>query len=530
MSSMMKLAGFLGVVAVLGGGAATAYAFSDTVKNQVKLTVSDPQEYFTWVCEKNTADAADFSAAGYQAYLTQAAGGSQADYSAELTLSDELRSMLAREVEETDAANSLFPLYDTGRMYSDIIASTERIGLHGSLARQGRGETESVVLSKNGTDILSLDLTAQGSDLLFRIPELTAKWISIDLGSMLDADAMNIRAYAEAPETLITPDELSGLITRYANAVTSGMTCTAAERNASVTIADTETKYNIMTVDLTAEQVRGIGRNLLDLFENDTVIRSICIDKLKAVTAEEYAKKIADAREELNSKNLRAVSAALYTDGAGNIRAMQAVTPENDTLLIGAALAEGSLVAEYSVAYQGDSTRETLSARESADGWNGIFRVSSKRPDADEQTLTAAFSHVKLVDAKKACVSGDIQITAPEIESLTVKLDTDGTTETVSFPVYTDDKLIGDAVFTYTLREGGAELPDTSDRFAYVPDAEEKPHLSEYVGAEEVQQFVQTVLTNLGAQQEDADSFAQMLAAILYWQESPVLTGTGNAQ
>ena len=52
----LKLGGIVGVAAVIAGGCAAAYAFSDTVKNQVKLAFSSPQDYFTWVCEKNADD------------------------------------------------------------------------------------------------------------------------------------------------------------------------------------------------------------------------------------------------------------------------------------------------------------------------------------------------------------------------------------------------------------------------------------------------------------------------------------------
>ena len=65
----LKLGGFLGVAAVIAGGCAAAYAFSDTVKNQVKLAFSSPQDYFTWVCEKNANELSESFAGSYQEML-----------------------------------------------------------------------------------------------------------------------------------------------------------------------------------------------------------------------------------------------------------------------------------------------------------------------------------------------------------------------------------------------------------------------------------------------------------------------------
>ena len=41
-----------GIAAIIACSSITAYAASDTVKNQVKLRLSSPEKYYAWITEK----------------------------------------------------------------------------------------------------------------------------------------------------------------------------------------------------------------------------------------------------------------------------------------------------------------------------------------------------------------------------------------------------------------------------------------------------------------------------------------------
>ena len=52
--------------AVVVGGSATAYAASDTVKNQVKLRLSSPEKYYAWVTENNSKNLGQILSENYK--------------------------------------------------------------------------------------------------------------------------------------------------------------------------------------------------------------------------------------------------------------------------------------------------------------------------------------------------------------------------------------------------------------------------------------------------------------------------------
>ena len=69
-----------GVLAVAVGGGIAAYNMSDLVKNQVKLTISKPDEYYSWVLEKNSNEAASQISEAYREYIEEYCKTSPLDY------------------------------------------------------------------------------------------------------------------------------------------------------------------------------------------------------------------------------------------------------------------------------------------------------------------------------------------------------------------------------------------------------------------------------------------------------------------
>ena len=520
MGNGMKFAGVLGVAAVLCGGAVSAYAFSDTVKNQVKLTLNDPQEYFEWVCEKNTADAADLSSLSYQKYLDQAKDGSAMEYSAELALSEEFRSSLIESAEDSKA-QSVPGVYDSNKILKNIADHVQRVSVHGTTGSQDAGTFAGLTVAVNDADVCSLETVMQNSDstVLMRIPELTQKWLAFDIGTILDGESVNFRELAGNPEKLITPAELSELITGFSNTLTEGMTCTAAERSAPLTLAGTEVKYTALSVSLTAEQLRTLSSRLLDFYEKDALTRSICIDRLKAVTAEQYAEEINQAREKLEQQTFKPVTLKLYTDFSGTIRGFSANAEGGDSALIGVGMQGAAVVAEYAVSAKGNKITETLNAHRTAEGWNGTLTAEGTidSPQQNRQ-LIVDFRDIRIVDAAKGLVSGVLTADIGSDSKTVITLETDGSRETIRMPI-ADQKPLGDLTLSYSFRKPDA-LPDTADRFVIDKDQKDPPDFKEYVSKDELNSFTKNTLTALGVPEEDAKKTADTLTALLYWEET----------
>ena len=83
-----------GALAVAVGGGAAAYALSDVIKNQVKLTISKPESYYTWVTEKNSSELATQISEAYRTYLEEAKKGTTSNVSLKFDTSEDLRALI----------------------------------------------------------------------------------------------------------------------------------------------------------------------------------------------------------------------------------------------------------------------------------------------------------------------------------------------------------------------------------------------------------------------------------------------------
>ena len=66
--------------AVVVGGSATAYAASDTVKNQVKLRLSSPEKYYAWVTENNSKNLGQILSENYKKSIDNMEKGTEAKF------------------------------------------------------------------------------------------------------------------------------------------------------------------------------------------------------------------------------------------------------------------------------------------------------------------------------------------------------------------------------------------------------------------------------------------------------------------
>ena len=189
----LKLGGFLGVAAVIAGGCAAAYAFSDTVKNQVKLAFSSPQDYFTWVCEKNVNDFSESFAGSYQEMLDLRSSGMTSHAEAQITLTEDGKNALQSQ-----------KLPETGSLYgqvfaqqaANVLSNMDSIGFTADISEKGSGAAQNIGLTMNGKSIVSVQTASDIKDKLFyvRVPELKEQWLGIELSSFWEKTFSSTRS------------------------------------------------------------------------------------------------------------------------------------------------------------------------------------------------------------------------------------------------------------------------------------------------------------------------------------------------
>ena len=207
-----------GALVVVAGGSAVAYAASDYVKNQVKLTVSSPENYYAWVNEKNTEDFVKQVSEQYRTAIDEMKSGQKSSVSLKYEASDEVRNLLIDEIGDEE------------QEVIDIIKNFNDISISVSGDAKNDISSGSAAIAWNGENLATFDMAfdASAMDMMFRIPELAEQWLDINAGDIYgynseyyDDDtkkAMNAsEKIRKDPESVITPEELETEITKYSN-------------------------------------------------------------------------------------------------------------------------------------------------------------------------------------------------------------------------------------------------------------------------------------------------------------------------
>ena len=218
----MKIAAVsVAAVAVAAGGSALAYNLSDTVKNTVKLAMLKPDDYYAWVYEKNAEDQSDEISKAYSEYLEKYKNGTSASISLKYEASDSVKDYLLESIFGTSVDTSGNQEIET---ISNIINNIDSIELGIDAAAKEGTVLETIYGSLNGDKLASAEIAIDldSYNYFARVPELTEKWIGVDMGSMmdeLDSESQEvldlIKDVTGDLESYISPDELSDLIRRY---------------------------------------------------------------------------------------------------------------------------------------------------------------------------------------------------------------------------------------------------------------------------------------------------------------------------
>lgn len=507
-----------GVLVVAVGGGFAAYATSDFVKNQVKLTVSSPENYYAWVNEKNTEDFAKQISEQYRTAIDEMKSGQKSSVSLKYEANDEARNFFLDEIGDSEQE-----VVDIIKNFKDI-----SIGVNGdskdSLA------SGSAFVEWNGEKLASFDMAFDSSamDMLFRIPELTEQWLDIDITDSyyIDEESENYQKYMKDPESLITPDELESEIRKYADLWNECIADVELEKKADIAIADINVNYTVASVTIDEAKAKEISEKFINALKEDNILKSIVVDKLAVVTAEEYVSDLddalADIAEEYDENSTETVTLNTYIDPTGCIRGVSFETSDNDSMKFIVGKDGDEVRGEFFVSEDGEEDfKGILTAKDNGGKYSGALDMT-----ADDTTVSIEFTDLETVDEKKGYMNGVLTFVIPPdvIDSETnfifsVSLSSDGSSQQISAPLDIDDTNYG----TITLNvssEIGAEpsMPDKSGAFVINDDTDAE--LSDYVERDKMEEFVKNILLKVGFSEEMANEGAKALGEELYYDYS----------
>jgi|LSQX01.3.fsa_nt_gb hypothetical protein len=349
-SKKKPLIAILIVLALLIATAATAYAFSDTVRNSVDLLLKSPRDYYVSVENKSIGDSVDKSLA----YTDMKKVDGNKAQSLNATLSY-----------DKDTVGAMLQTY-AGMTISDLEAligiPLDSIGFDVIAAENDNGGYQKIGLNLNNIDIISgeifIDYTLE--QMLIHIPDLSPAYLkqSLDM-SLYGAEGMDFDKLSASIKKIIS-DSTADFVKRYVKLITDEITDVELKKNEQLTVGDITAEANLLTVYFYPETLKNISTKVLEEAKNDEYILDLL--PLFQVSKDDYQEEIdeaiEEAKENLDSlpqdKELMVMNVYVANDGSILGRKIEILDEDDGNSILGFFYVEDSNKGAYDLYIDND--------------------------------------------------------------------------------------------------------------------------------------------------------------------------------
>ena len=486
-----KIAVISGITAAaLAGGCTTAYAVSDTVKNQVKLRTMKPEKYYAWVCENNGTEIAKKASIDYEKSINRFKDGTGVNYTLNYDVPANVRTQLKSFIGDDDEMN-------------DVIDNIKNITLKmdGAAGKNGISYDIGAFLNSDKLASLEYNVDPDTMDISLRCPELTEKWLKVNTDSFADEmsggqDTQKIlsfyKEFLNDPSGFLSPEQLETEINKYIN-IWNDVTKkdVEIEKKETVGIGDISVNYTVAEITVTAEMYEDLSNKIIGELKNDDIIKGIAIDKL-GIDADEYTSKLDDMLMDVYDSDSFKEPAVLktYIDPTGQIRGFSMTNSEIGEVKAIVGKDDDQIRGEFIF---GDKTKGTLTATEgSGKTYDGTLEVK-----AENETYSFDFDGLKVIDEENGYTEGNITVKTPDSSAASLVLSSDGKSQTITYDIKANGEDYGKLVLDYSVSSGAkVNIPDDSN--ALTIDKDSDIEIEDYVSQAEVESFFKDVFTKIG--------------------------------
>ena len=526
--------------AVVVGGSATAYAASDTVKNQVKLRLSSPEKYYAWVTENNSEDLGKMLSESYQKALDNYDKGQKVDFKLSFEPTQEAKDILIDEIFGSSKDD------DEAKQFVDIINNNDDIGIAASFSNNKGNSNSNFGVELGDNRLVSLEIASdmENMDYFGRIPELKEQWIGFETGKLMDelaeeaGDSSLVDTYKDIikdPASFLSPEEMETEITRYAGVWSSFADDVELEKKESVDICDITVNYTVASVELNEKDINKLALEYLKELKDDKIIRDIVVEKTKAIDdKDEYEEAIDDAidyiKENLEDDDFdkdTVVTIDTYIDATGTIRGIGISADEGEfTAIIGK---DGDNVRGEVKFVEDDEEQfliELTADEEGKDKYSGDVTISYPKTSYDYddddgklhlnteiQKAVIKFDEFEVVDKEKGYFNGDFTLNIPDVDPISFSCSSDGSKQVFGYDLHIDGTDYGKIKFTYSIEYGvKADVPDKGDAYMINVDDLDDFSLEDYVSEDDLNKFAKDVMVRAGIKEDTASDYAKEIA------------------
>lgn len=292
-----------GVVALGAIGGVAAYNLSDFVKNQVKLLVSKPDNYYAWVTEKNSGELSQMLSTQYSEMLKASKNGQSSSVSVKYDISDDAKNMVTDQI----FGSGIDDLDEETQNAIDVFNDLQSIKLGADMEKNNSAASGDFYAEINDNRLATFEMGADvdAFDIFFRVPELKDQWFGFDMSEIAEEEGDDFKKQYQKifsdPESYLTPDDIKTEIGRYVGVWNESVSGVQLEKKEEVQIGDITVKYTVASVEVDQEMARQITENLINSAKEDEILKKIIIDSSIDITEEDYYDELDDLLDELKS-------------------------------------------------------------------------------------------------------------------------------------------------------------------------------------------------------------------------------------
>lgn len=515
-----------GIAAIMAGGSITAYAVSDTVKNQVKLRICSPEKYYAWVTENNSETIGETVGKYYRKLLDKREKGQNINFDLSFEPTQDAKKVLNEELFGSAS--------DVPKEIKKVINGTDKYVLSSDYNIKKSTISSNTELYMDDKSVLHLDYAADFKDMEYflRIPEFKEQWLGIEMGNDSDlygvgAIVNSYKALLKDPSSVLSPDELEKEVNRYAGVWANFADEVKLEKKESVDICDINVNYTVATVDFTDKDLEKLGLMYLEEIKKDKVIKDIVVNKLNLIDneteyLEELDESISEFKDNLEKKdydNEVVVSIDTYIDAKGTIRGFCFRNDDDESfrMVIGRI---GSNIRGELAFVENNAPRFTVSLKADESGKSYTGDVSFVYSDyynynfsegnydnLNKETISVNFREFEIKDEEKGYFNGDFSIIIPDKAPISILCSSDGKSQKIKYNLNMDDTSYGDFSIEYSVgNSADVKIPSKNDAFMLDINNIDEADINEYITSDDIRDFVKNTLVKIGFDKEMAET------------------------
>lgn len=461
--------------AVVVGGSGVAYAAVPAVQNTVNMTVMSPDKYCTKVYE-------DFFADMYESEKKTDADAKQADLKS-ITVdlgkySDQLKDAVGYDV------------FRTLTIECDTAVSAKKMSEAKMVSGKAtlKADDRSVVSGEVIIDI-------ENSVLYLTVPELSEKSISLDLGEYMEG-ADDVLSESAKMQDMSANDMLKDYTDLISKHIAKGET--ELEKGFEASVADVDYKYNKLTTVFKEKEMIDFMDDFVALLEKDENLEKIMKPYGDQFSIDDITEDFKITEDDIPDGAQIVVDTFVDPEGVIRGLTLTAKTEEESNFISFVMAKEGSdVVVDFNM---NDEANVTVTAVKSGDAYTGD--VSFAENGSEEFSI--AFENFEVIDNKyvNGVISMDIsEFEIEDMDSISLAFEKNGDLQKISTEI---------AGVSCALEYGyGYEVKDISAP----ADAQKAEDFVNSLDEEKTNEFLNTVMKNLGFNEEDANTMRESLFA-----------------